>query len=1078
MAVQAEAFLAIEGGLTERLQRTWNTLSTDILAAVRTAIRTEDWPAAVAAAKTIDLSPIFEANREYIRYSLYSGMLYGATRLTDDPDHTTIVEGRFDHVIDKLSAQMKHSILGPMQERVREELEEEVRAAEESARADAAAVVKFDPDQPRDEQGQWTTTGATEAREKVRGLDALQRYGTDPADQKEAHFDMAALYDDWYKSTDAMEKDAIEFYQGAGYVSMNSLLRHGYIPPGGIGSEAFTRSAVKEMDEALDRAGGTPEEITLYRGMSVPMGERLQVGEEFTDKGFVSASLSPTVGASFSTDPYKTVMRVTVPKGSRGAYLDAPVKQGATAEVEFLLGSGTRFKVDSIEEGVEISRTTLGGSKIKAKVYNIRVVAQETRGLDFTTKSHQVDITTDSSNNRFVAARDDVEFHGKKTKKAERPLVQPLTSFRDTGDALLQIMSSLNTSRVASFGFTSEAQVLGIKRYSVSEQLDIRTCPVCREMHGRTFEVQDARESLDDIIGTDPEGLEEVQPWPGQDRASLEELVTLSDDELVERNWHIPPYHPNCRGILVPEGKESPLRPEEDAESAFPVPSDQYLATLESFREFGLGADAETLDIWNTLVGVEVGAVLAGFLGKEPAQILEEVFNPVTGASRASRAGVEHFDVGDEGTVNMKIAAAGIYGAGSAIGAEFGFNVGNGTMNVGALTMSEADAENGTLETILASWAPTWNRLGIEQVSLLAGSDLGGLAWAKYGFTPERDEWDALRARLEKKLDPSDTSTAAEAARKVLAQKDVKGIWAIADLTIGESLLAGEEWAATLDLTDIEAKNRLRVLLTDRVVKAEWDESQHPRADDGKFTDGGGASAAVDKASAHARDYVTGKSNSATHEHGIAFGPGGEAIGTWEGTEENIILGEDDARKIMDNGTTFYHNHPDQGPSLSDADINMAASMGLASMNAVSALDGTVFSVRARNLPSQVEGDDKKAVQKAYDRLRKRYDTTHEKARGNAAQLIYHVMNIVHERGDLSTQDWNRTYDHLINVAMHKTGFIDYSTSQEGKSFQGALERLGKHVNTDNLTDDAAKYAGEKFTKKDRKDLFVEKSRG
>lgn len=138
--------------------------------------------------------------------------------------------------------------------------------------------------------------------------------------------------------------------------------------------------------------------------------------------------------------------------------------------------------------------------------------------------------------------------------KAER-VVRDFVSFDKAGDEMLQLISQLHTSRLSAYGFTAEAEVVGMRRYAINEQLDVRICPVCREMHGKTFEVRDARRLLDTILREEnPEAVKSLQPWPSQRKDEVEAMTNMSSDELVSRGWHIPPYHPGCRGLLVPAG--------------------------------------------------------------------------------------------------------------------------------------------------------------------------------------------------------------------------------------------------------------------------------------------------------------------------------------------------------------------------------------------------------------------------------------------------------------------------------------------------------------------------------------------
>jgi len=119
------------------------------------------------------------------------------------------------------------------------------------------------------------------------------------------------------------------------------------------------------------------------------------------------------------------------------------------------------------------------------------------------------------------------------------------------GKGIINIAASLHTSRLSAYGFCVEAQVTGITRYGINEQLDNRICPVCREMHGKTFEVQQAYTRLDSLLRVEnTEDLKQLAPWPKQDKNSLERFKRMNESDLVSAGWSIPPFHPGCRGLL------------------------------------------------------------------------------------------------------------------------------------------------------------------------------------------------------------------------------------------------------------------------------------------------------------------------------------------------------------------------------------------------------------------------------------------------------------------------------------------------------------------------------------------------
>lgn len=209
-------------------------------------------------------------------------------------------------------------------------------------------------------------------------------------------------------------------------------------------------------------------------------------------------------------------------------------------------------------------------------------------------------------------------------EKAER-IAHKFVSFSRTGDSMLQLISTLHTSRVSALGFVAEAEVLGVKEYAISEQLDTRICPICFEMHGKRFAVSDARDTLDTIFAAEsPDDLATIQPWPRQDQESVSRFKRLDADQLVENNWHIPPFHPGCRGILVHVKDVPQISQLPSTQAAYEDDTD-FKQTAEDFAAYGVKATLDDIGAWNTWVGMPVKDYLASITGKNPFEILRMV---------------------------------------------------------------------------------------------------------------------------------------------------------------------------------------------------------------------------------------------------------------------------------------------------------------------------------------------------------------------------------------------------------------------------------------------------------------------
>lgn len=66
--------------------------------------------------------------------------------------------------------------------------------------------------------------------------------------------------------------------------------------------------------------------------------------------------------------------------------------------------------------------------------------------------------------------------------------------------------------------------------------------------------------------------------------------------------------------------------------------------------------------------------------------------------------------------------------------------------------LEKSQTKNSIGKKMLAGNVDTYKKLGIDRVEVYANIDVGGYAWAKYGYVPSRSDWNSLRSKLESKL--------------------------------------------------------------------------------------------------------------------------------------------------------------------------------------------------------------------------------------------------------------------------------------------------------------------------------------
>lgn len=131
---------------------------------------------------------------------------------------------------------------------------------------------------------------------------------------------------------------------------------------------ASVRETASKLNELIDKTPGISKATTVYRG--IEDGEfakqilSLKPGDTLTDKGFVSTSNSKDFASQFNEimgHSTGALIEMTLPEGTKGLDMQHYWSDFPDAERnhEFLLPSGSSFRVDSVDNGVV--RVTLTG---------------------------------------------------------------------------------------------------------------------------------------------------------------------------------------------------------------------------------------------------------------------------------------------------------------------------------------------------------------------------------------------------------------------------------------------------------------------------------------------------------------------------------------------------------------------------------------------------------------------------------------------------------------------------------------------------------------------------------------------
>ncbi len=175
-------------------------------------------------------------------------------------------------------------------------------------------------------------------------------------------------------------------------------------------------------------------------------------------------------------------------------------------------------------------------------------------------------------------------------KDKEEDFIKEFVSFADPLQDKVQMVSAMQSSRLATWGFVTEAKFYGMSEYQLAAFLDNRTSAYCELINGTKFKVRDAEETVVTVLGAKPEDLKTIQPFPPQTKAGLEMLSKMSPSQLTENNWHIPPFHPHCRTMCV---LINYIRP--NTINSKPVGNSKIVRDLLADQESSVRADTDIL---------------------------------------------------------------------------------------------------------------------------------------------------------------------------------------------------------------------------------------------------------------------------------------------------------------------------------------------------------------------------------------------------------------------------------------------------------------------------------------------------
>jgi len=444
------------------------------------------------------------------------------------------------------------------------------------------------------------------------------------------------------------------------------------------------------------------------------------------------------------------------------------------------------------------------GEQVKTKLYGL---------------IQEHDLNSPSTN--FAQSEGNVIFKAENTTLL-RPFVEFKNPVNNEAQRMIQMISGLHTSRLAAFGFTEEANLLGVTEYMINEQLDNKICPICEEMHGKTFPVDQARGLLERTLLTDdPTELATLQPWPSQNKANVERLKGMDTEEIIMNGWHVPPYHPYCRGQLVKVGRLPRIEDTASYQAAFPTNATGDFSPsqidVETFQSLGIDVSQEEVDQWSKEVGVAPDEVLSLMTGLSPQEMADRAFYPVSGNTDSRGYGVSMSLVAngtDEERLRVSLDMQG-KGARSPWQASLDMVFEDAEKMMRVRDLSKINEHD--LPDVLSSWVAAAGVMGIDQLEMAAALDPTGEFWSRYGGMPSGNDWIDVRSSLRTEIESGAillTDAEKKKVLELLSSDDESAFWQLIDLGLPEIEKALLEYQLTMyiDLSD--------ALVAERFAKA------------------------------------------------------------------------------------------------------------------------------------------------------------------------------------------------------------------------------------------------------------------
>jgi hypothetical protein len=186
----------------------------------------------------------------------------------------------------------------------------------------------------------------------------------------------------------------------------------------------------------------------------------------------------------------------------------------------------------------------------------------------------------------------------------------------------------------------------------------------------------------------------------------------MSPEDIVQANWHIPPYHPNCRGQLVAVGDIPSLEdlPSTRAAAAVADPTQQIHRNM--LREMGIDLGIDGSEFYLKHIGLDPASLISALTGELPMDYMALVAQlSETGGDMPLR--LRAYLNTDRPSMAFSLDHP-VFGSSGNVKARFRYYPLEQSLRI-----SEFSAPKGTdLQHILDEWFQLWKRLSVRFVGL------------------------------------------------------------------------------------------------------------------------------------------------------------------------------------------------------------------------------------------------------------------------------------------------------------------------------------------------------------------------